>query len=77
MPLLVRRQGQLSAQCRPDEVALPFSNLLHAGKAREKACLQTLTVLHVPGDPLQKDDLDTKLDMRRSASYMPQIFFQF
>ncbi|DBA72591.1 TPA: hypothetical protein ACH3X2_010343 [Trebouxia sp. C0005] len=35
------------------------------GKAREKASLQTLTVLHVPGDPLQKDDLDSKLDILR------------
>lgn len=39
-----------------------------AGKAREKACLQTLTVLHVPGDPLQKDDLDSKLDILRYLS---------
>ena len=39
-----------------------------AGKAREKACLQTLTVLHVPGDPLQKDDLDSKLDILRYIS---------
>ena len=43
---------------------------LCAGKAREKACLQTLTVLHVPGDPLQKDDLDTKLDMQRFHTAM-------
>ncbi len=43
-----------------------YDSRLYAGKAREKACLQTLTVLHVPGDPLQKDDLDTKLDMHRS-----------
>ncbi len=42
-----------------------FDSCLHAGKAREKASLQTLTVLHVPGDPLQKDDLDSKLDVLR------------
>ncbi len=42
-----------------------FDSRLHAGKAREKASLQTLTVLHVPGDPLQKDDLDSKLDILR------------
>ncbi len=42
-----------------------FDSCLHAGKAREKASLQTLTVLHVPGDPLQKDDLDSKLNILR------------
>lgn len=32
--------------------------------------MQTLTVMHVPGDPLQKDDLDTKLDMKRYSCNM-------
>lgn len=48
-----------------------------AGKAREKACLQTLTVLHVPGDPLQKDDLDTKIDMRRYCHNTCRTVCQF
>lgn len=75
MHVLSEGSGEHTVQSCMHVVAFPMSSLLHAGKAREKACLQTLTVLHVPGDPLQKDDLDTKLDMTRSASHVPGCLF--
>ena len=38
---------------------------LHAGKTREKAQLNSLSVLHVQGDPLEKADLTERIDLTK------------
>lgn len=36
-----------------------------AGSPREKACLQSLSVMHVSGDPLEKGDLEQRLHVSK------------
>ena len=38
---------------------------VHAGKTREKAQLNSLSVLHVKGDPLEKADLTERIDLTK------------